>query len=114
MFPAEKIGGQLANLQPFHNVIRPLHKCDKRMDISYAYKSDWRFIMLIIRRDLETILKVMDRFDMDEQWHGVDLQYQDNGDGYELKIEFGHYVHDIICRVSVVIDQDTLPEKESE
>ena len=66
--------------------------------------------MLIIRRDLETILEVMNRFDMTEPCDHFDLQYDDSGDGYEMKIEFGEYVHDIICRVSVVIDQDTIPK----
>ena len=59
--------------------------------------------MLIIRHDLENILKVMNKFEIDL----VDLKVEnDNGAGhYDLSIEFGHYVNDTHCLIKVEIDK---------
>ena len=64
--------------------------------------------MLIIRRDLETILELMNRFDMKEQWCSVDFDYKDNAGGYELSVDFPVYLNDVVGRMKVKITEDTL------
>lgn len=63
--------------------------------------------MLINRRDLESILKVMDKFDLKDEWSGVNIQYKDTPGGYDLSISFGHIINDIVCNISVVVDAET-------
>lgn len=67
--------------------------------------------MLIIRRDLETILEVLNRFGLHDKGDGVTLHYTDRTDGYDLSIEFTDFTHDVACRVNVDIGQDTLGEE---
>ena len=64
--------------------------------------------MLIIRRDLETILELMDRFDMKEQWCSVGFDYKDNARGYELSVDFPVYMNGVVGRMKVEITEDTL------
>jgi hypothetical protein len=62
--------------------------------------------MLIIRRDLENILKVMNKFEIDHVDLKVENDENDNGAGqYDLSIEFTHYVNNTHCRIKVEIDQ---------
>ena len=62
--------------------------------------------MLINRRDLEYILKVMDKFKLDEPYMGVDIEYNGNEIGYELNVSFGTVMEGIICRVDIPIVAD--------
>lgn len=64
--------------------------------------------MLINRRDLEYILKVMDKFNLSEPWDGVTLDYKETNGGYDLSISFGHVLNDIICNIKVPIVSDIL------
>lgn len=64
--------------------------------------------MLIIRRDLETILQVMDRFGATEQVDAVEFIYNDTDSGYDLAIKFSDFVHDVMCDIEVVITPYTL------
>ena len=59
--------------------------------------------MLINRRDLEYILKVMDKFNLSEPWDGVTLDYKENAGGYDLSISFGNVLNDVICSIRVPI-----------
>lgn len=70
--------------------------------------------MLIIRRDLETILQVMDRFNLKEEWNSVNLDYTDTVSGYDLKISFFDKVNGIHCTVSVDITKDTLGDNDDD
>lgn len=67
--------------------------------------------MLIVRRDLETVLEVLNRFGLHDKGDGVTLHYTDRPDGYDMSIEFCEYRHGVNCRVNVDIGQDTLGEE---
>lgn len=62
--------------------------------------------MLINRRDLEYILKVMDKFKLSEPWNGVEIDYKEQTAGYDLSIGFGDSINGILCHVTVPIDAD--------
>lgn len=66
--------------------------------------------MLINRRDLEYILKVMDKFKLSEQWAGVTLHYEGRPEGYDLSVSFGDVINSVLCHVNVPITEDMFEE----
>lgn len=66
--------------------------------------------MLINRRDLQYILKVMDKFSLTEPWDGVTIDHKETTGGYDLSISFGRVVNDVVCSVSVPIIDDMFEE----
>ena len=62
--------------------------------------------MLINRRDLEYILKVMDKFNISEPWDGVVIDHKETTGGYELSINFAYVLNDVVCRITVPIISD--------
>lgn len=63
--------------------------------------------MLINRRDLEYMLKVMDKFGLTMPYDGIAVEYNDHPAGYDLSISFGQVLNDVVCKVSVLIDGET-------
>lgn len=66
--------------------------------------------MLINRRDLEYILKVMNKFNLSEPWDGITLDYRETSGGYDLAINFGHVLNGVVCHVTVPITSDMFDE----
>lgn len=62
--------------------------------------------MLINRRDLEYILKVMDKFSMIDPWDGVTIHHQEHPAGYDLSVSFGDLINGTLCRLTVPITED--------
>jgi hypothetical protein len=66
--------------------------------------------MLIARKDLESILTVMDKFGLTDEYHGINIEHTPHDGGYDLSIQFSTVISDVLCSVKVVIDSDTLGE----
>jgi hypothetical protein len=66
--------------------------------------------MLLCRRDLEYIIKVMDKFDRKQAFDGVTLDYKQGTGSYELSIAFTHRINGVVCRMTIDIEDDMFGE----
>lgn len=63
--------------------------------------------MLICRADLEAMLKIMDKFGLMDDYAGLDLDYKEHPASYELAVSFSQLKDDIMCKITIDIDQNT-------
>lgn len=62
--------------------------------------------MRIIRRDFESILHVMDKFKLHNEWDSVDLQFNASECGYSLSVKFADVINGVQCNIEVPIEAD--------
>lgn len=62
--------------------------------------------MLLCRRDLEYIIRVMDKFDRKQAFDGVTIDYKPDVVGYQLSIAFTERIHDVVCRLTIDIEDN--------
>jgi len=66
--------------------------------------------MIIAKKNLERILNVMSKFNLDQDHDVVNIEYNDPPGSYVLEISFNAFVNGIPCNVHVDIDEQTLGE----
>ena len=66
--------------------------------------------IVIIRRDLDSITRVLDRFGKTKEGDVVKLKHHDRSGGYTLELTIPTIVNGLICDVVVEIDQYIVSE----
>jgi hypothetical protein len=62
--------------------------------------------MKLIRRDIEFILKTMDKFKLSQEYDAVEFIHAGAPCGYTLSIKFDDYINNVICKVEVPIEAE--------
>lgn len=62
--------------------------------------------MILIKRDIDAIVKVMEKFGLQKEWDSVKINYEKTDCGYNLSVNFSIVLHDILCNVEIPIEAD--------
>ena len=66
--------------------------------------------ILLIRRDLNSIVRVLDRFGRTKEGDSIKIEYKQTASGYLLYLHMSEIVNGLICDVTVEIDQYIVEE----
>lgn len=66
--------------------------------------------VFLIRRDLDSIVRVLNRFGKTKEGDAVKMSYGQTAGGYYLELHMTEVVHGLVCDVKVEIDQYIVDE----
>jgi hypothetical protein len=66
--------------------------------------------MKIIKRDLEYIVELLNRFELTRPDDSFTMEFEETNLGYELHVKFTKVIHGVICEVRAEIFEDMFDE----